>query len=95
MYKKNMKTCTKLCENRIYKTKQTVFSVDSRLIAAGGQQGVFSGAVGPEAGSASLGLEAEMLENILVRRLADLTAVLGLGWAASRQVVPDADVSVA
>ncbi len=56
---------------------------------------MFSGAVGPEAGPASLGLEAEMLENILVRRLADLTAVLGLGWAASRQVVPDADVSVA
>jgi len=45
---------------------------------------VLSGAVGPEAGSASLGLEAEMLENILVRRLAYLTAVLGLGWTASR-----------
>ena len=56
---------------------------------------MLSGAVGPEAGPASLGLEAEMLENILVRRLADLTAVLGLGWAASRQVVPDADVPVA
>ena len=45
---------------------------------------MLSGAVGPEAGSASLGLEAEMLENILVRRLAHLAAVLGLGRAASR-----------
>ncbi len=45
---------------------------------------MFSGAVGPQAGPAPLGLEAEMLEDILVRWLAHLTAVLGLGWAASR-----------
>jgi len=56
---------------------------------------MFSGAVGPEAGSSSLGLEAEMLEDVFVRRLAYLAAVLGLGRAASRQVVPDADVPVA